>query len=129
MKIQLADKAGFCFGVNRAVDTALNCREKYNKSIYTLGPLIHNNDVVKFLKLKDINSIELEDLDNLKENDVIVIRSHGITPKVFDILKKKKFIIADATCPYVAHIHERVKKYYELGYKIVIVGEIGRAHV
>ncbi|WP_039219594.1 bifunctional 4-hydroxy-3-methylbut-2-enyl diphosphate reductase/30S ribosomal protein S1 [Clostridium novyi] len=129
MKIQLADKAGFCFGVNRAVDTALNCREKYNKSIYTLGPLIHNNDVVKFLKSKDINSIELEDLDNLKENDVIIIRSHGITPKVFDILKKKKFIIADATCPYVAHIHERVKKYYELGYKIVIVGDSNHPEV
>lgn len=129
MKIQLADKAGFCFGVNRAVDTALNSREKYNKPIYTLGPLIHNNDVVKFLKSKDINSIELEDLDNLKENDVIVIRSHGITPKVFDILKEKKFIIADATCPYVAHIHERVKKYYELGYKIVIVGDSNHPEV
>lgn len=129
MKIQLADKAGFCFGVNRAVDTALNCREKYNKSIYTLGPLIHNNDVVKFLKSKDIHSIELEDLDNLKENDVIVIRSHGITPKVLDILKKKKFIIADATCPYVAHIHERVKKYYELGYTIVIVGDSNHPEV
>ncbi|KEI10477.1 4-hydroxy-3-methylbut-2-enyl diphosphate reductase [Clostridium sp. K25] len=128
-KIKLADKAGFCFGVNRAVDTALNSREKYNKPIYTLGPLIHNNDVVKFLKSKDINSIELEDLDNLKENDVIVIRSHGITPKVFDILKEKKFIIADATCPYVAHIHERVKKYYELGYKIVIVGDSNHPEV
>ncbi|KEI00400.1 bifunctional 4-hydroxy-3-methylbut-2-enyl diphosphate reductase/30S ribosomal protein S1 [Clostridium botulinum] len=128
-KIKLADKAGFCFGVNRAVDTALNCREKYNKPIYTLGPLIHNNDVVKFLKSKDINSIESGDLDSLKENDVIVIRSHGITPKVFDILKEKKIIIADATCPYVAHIHERVRKYYDLGYKIVIVGDSNHPEV
>lgn len=122
-KILLADKAGFCFGVKRAVDTAINCSAEYKKPIYTLGPLIHNNDVVEFLKSKNITSIELDELESLKEGDVIIIRSHGVTPDVIKLLNDKNLIIADATCPYVAHIHEKVKKYYELGYQIVIVGD------
>lgn len=121
--IQLADKSGFCFGVKRAVETALKCREKYCKQIYTLGPLIHNNDVVEFLKSKDITSIELEDLNSLNDDDVIVIRSHGVTPKVLKTLGDKNFIIANATCPYVSHIQQKVKEYYSLGYKIIIVGD------
>ncbi|QGU95182.1 bifunctional 4-hydroxy-3-methylbut-2-enyl diphosphate reductase/30S ribosomal protein S1 [Clostridium bovifaecis] len=122
-KITLADKAGFCFGVKRAVDTALNYREKYNRPIYTLGPLIHNNDVVEFLKSKDIHSIEIGELNSLNEGDIIIIRSHGISPKIVEALNKKRLIIADATCPYVAHIQQKVQKYYELGYGIVIVGD------
>lgn len=122
-KITLADKAGFCFGVKRAVDTALNYREKYNRPIYTLGPLIHNNDVVEFLRSKDIYSIEIDKLDSLNEGDIIIIRSHGISPKIIEALNKKGLIVADATCPYVAHIQQKVQKYYELGYSIVIVGD------
>ncbi|PRR75234.1 bifunctional 4-hydroxy-3-methylbut-2-enyl diphosphate reductase/30S ribosomal protein S1 [Clostridium thermopalmarium] len=122
-KIILADKAGFCFGVKRAVDTALKYREKYDKPIYTLGQLIHNNDVVEFLKLKNIYSIEINELDSLKEGDVIIIRSHGISPKILKTLEKKKLIIADATCPYVAHIQQKVEKYSKSGYSIVIVGD------
>lgn len=109
-KILLAEKAGFCFGVKRAVDTAINFSNEYKKPIYTLGPLIHNNDVVEFLKSKNITSIELDELESLKEGDVIIIRSHGVTPNVIELLKDKNLIIADATCPYVAHIHETVKK-------------------
>ncbi|KYH29853.1 MULTISPECIES: bifunctional 4-hydroxy-3-methylbut-2-enyl diphosphate reductase/30S ribosomal protein S1 [Clostridium] len=122
-KIILADKAGFCFGVKRAVDTALKYREKYDKPIYTLGQLIHNNDVVEFLKSKNIYSIEINELDSLKEGDVIIIRSHGISPKILKTLEKKKLIIADATCPYVAHIQQKVEKYSKSGYSIVIVGD------
>jgi (E)-4-hydroxy-3-methyl-but-2-enyl pyrophosphate reductase len=122
-KITLADKAGFCFGVKRAVDTALKYREEYDRPIYTLGPLIHNNDVVEFLKSKDIHSIEIDELYSLKEGDVIIIRSHGISPRIVEILKKKKLIIADATCPYVAHIQQKVEKYYKSGYSVVIVGD------
>jgi len=122
-RITLADSAGFCFGVKRAVDKALNMKEKYNNEIYTLGPLIHNNDVVDFLKEKLIFPIELDNISSLKENDTIIIRSHGISEEALDILKKNKLNIIDATCPYVENIHKKVKEYYDLGYGIIIVGD------
>jgi (E)-4-hydroxy-3-methyl-but-2-enyl pyrophosphate reductase len=122
-KITLADSAGFCFGVKRAVDTALNMKEKYNSEIYTLGPLIHNNDVVNFLKENSILPVELDNISSLKENDTIIIRSHGVSEEALNILKKNKLNIIDATCPYVENIHNKVKKYYDLGYNIIIVGD------
>ena len=88
-KITLADSAGFCFGVKRAVDTALNMKEKYNSEIYTLGPLIHNNDVVNFLKENLIFPIELENINKLKENDTIIIRSHGVSEDSIKYFKEK----------------------------------------
>ncbi len=121
--ITLADSAGFCFGVKRAVDTALNMKEKYESEIYTLGPLIHNNDVVEFLKGNLIVPIELDNIVSLKENDTIIIRSHGVSEEALNILKKHKLNIIDATCPYVENIHKKVKKYYDLGYSIIIVGD------
>ena len=121
--ITLADSAGFCFGVKRAVDTALNMKKKYNNEIYTLGPLIHNNDVVHFLKENLIFPIELDNIESLKENDTIIIRSHGVSQQTLNVLKKNKLNIIDATCPYVENIHKKVKKYYDLGYSIIIVGD------
>jgi (E)-4-hydroxy-3-methyl-but-2-enyl pyrophosphate reductase len=122
-KITLANSAGFCFGVKRAVDTALNIKEKYNNEIYTLGPLIHNNDVVDFLKENLIFPIELDNISSLKENDTIIIRSHGVSEETLDTLKKNKLNVIDATCPYVENIHKKVKKHYDLGYDIIIVGD------
>lgn len=119
----LADKAGFCFGVKRAVDEAINIRKKYNKDIYTLGPLIHNNDVVKFLEKNNIFPIKLEEIDKLNKNDVIIIRSHGITPQVYNTLKDTVDNIIDATCPHVSNIQQKAKEYFDLGYGIVIVGD------
>ncbi|MBU3098881.1 4-hydroxy-3-methylbut-2-enyl diphosphate reductase [Clostridium sp. DSM 17811] len=122
-EITLADSAGFCFGVKRAVDKALEIKGKYNKKIYTLGPLIHNNDVVNFLKENLIYPIELEDITSLEDNDTIIIRSHGVSEETLNILRKTNLNIVDATCPYVENIHKKVKKYYDLGYHIIIVGD------
>ncbi len=123
MNIKLADKAGFCYGVKRAVDVALKCKEKYNKKIYTLGPLIHNNDVVNNLKENNIYPIELDKIDTLNSGDVIIIRSHGISEEDLIKLKNKDLIIVDATCPFVSNIQQKVKKYHKLGYTILIVGD------
>lgn len=123
MEIILAKEAGFCFGVKRAVDEAINVKNRFNKKIYTLGPLIHNNDVVNFLKENDIFSVELNEVDKLDKDDVIIIRSHGVTPRVLDTLNEKGLTIIDATCPYVRNIQKKVREYYNLGYKIVIVGD------
>jgi (E)-4-hydroxy-3-methyl-but-2-enyl pyrophosphate reductase len=122
-EVTLANKAGFCFGVKRAVEETIRLREKYDKDIYTLGPLIHNNDVVKSLEEKGIHSITLEEAYNLKENDVVVIRSHGVGKNVFDHLRGNNVIIENGTCPYVRNIQQKVEEYYNKGYNIIIVGD------
>ena len=122
-KVILAENAGFCFGVQRAVEEALKIQKKYNKRIYTLGPLIHNNDVVKYLENNDIFAVELNDIDTLKEGDVIVIRSHGVSSKVIERLETQKLIVINATCPFVTNIQKKVNKFSNQGYKIVILGD------
>ena len=121
--IILAESAGFCFGVKRAVDETLKIQKKYNKRIYTLGPLIHNNDVVKHLEENNIFSISLEEADKLAEDEVIVIRSHGVSKEVIDRLTDKGLNVINATCPYVSNIQKKVNKYSGEGYNIVILGD------
>ena len=70
-KVKLAKNAGFCFGVQRAVEEAIKIQKEYMKKVYTLGPLIHNNDVVKYLEEHHIFAIYLKDIDTLKKDDVI----------------------------------------------------------
>jgi 4-hydroxy-3-methylbut-2-enyl diphosphate reductase len=89
-KIILAESSGFCFGVKRAVDTAISIQKRYNKKIYTLGPLIHNNDVVKYLEENNIYSMNIDDIALLEQGEVIIIRSHGIAPEVLEKLKDKQ---------------------------------------
>lgn len=123
MSVKLASHAGFCFGVKRAVDLALNARKNVNGMIYTLGPLIHNGEVIKYLESENIYQIDLCEIDRLKPNDVIIIRSHGISLDDFNVLKSHKLSIIDATCPNVLNIQRKVNKYYNEGYSIVIVGD------
>jgi (E)-4-hydroxy-3-methyl-but-2-enyl pyrophosphate reductase len=123
MEVIVAAKAGFCFGVKRAVEEAIKVKHDFNHKIYTLGPLIHNKDVVEYLKENDIYPIELEDISSLTENDAVIIRSHGVTPQVLKQLKDKGIKVIDTTCPYVSNIQRKVKDYYNDGYSIVIVGD------
>lgn len=123
MEVILSKNAGFCFGVKRAVDEAIKIKNKYNKKIYTLGPLIHNKDAVEFLMDNEIYPIKIEAVASLNEGDVVLIRSHGVTPEVFDVLKKEGIIVINATCPYVSNIQQKVKKYYDMGYSVLIVGD------
>ena len=122
-KVILAKNAGFCFGVQRAVNEALKIQKEHNARIYTLGPLIHNNDVVNFLEENNIFSIELDNIDKLNKDDVVVIRSHGVSESVLDKLEKKQLTVLNATCPFVTNIQKKVKKYSKEGYHIVILGD------
>ncbi len=122
-EVILAKNAGFCFGVQRAVEEALKIQKQYNKKIYTLGPLIHNNDVVNYLETNNIYSIELNELHLLTKGDVIVIRSHGVSRDIMNLLNEKELIVINATCPFVTNIQKKVDKYSEIGYKIVILGD------
>lgn len=122
-EVILAKNAGFCFGVQRAVEEALKIQKQYNKKIYTLGPLIHNSDVVNYLERNNIYAIDLNNLHLLVRGDVIVIRSHGVSRNIMNLLAEKELIVVNATCPFVTNIQKKVDKYSELGYKIVILGD------
>jgi len=120
-EIIIAKNSGFCFGVKRAVDTASN--KNIQEKMYTLGPIIHNNDVVSKLEESNVFSIELSKIDSLNESDTIIIRSHGVSKAVMDLLNSKNLNIVDATCPYVTNIHKKVHDYHNQGYSILIVGD------
>ena len=123
MKVTLAKSAGFCFGVKRAVDMVYEqIEDAKERPIYTYGPIIHNEEVVKELAEKGVRVIaEDEDLHVL-EPGTVIIRSHGVGRKVKEELENAGFTIVDATCPFVQKIHRYVAKYAEEGYFVLIVG-------
>ena len=121
MEIRLAKTAGFCFGVKRAVDKVYEQIEK-EKKIYTFGPIIHNEAVVADLERKGVEVIEdVESLSKIKEGSV-VIRSHGVSREIYDILTKQELECIDATCPFVKKIHRIVEKESGEGKQIIIIG-------
>ena len=122
MKMIKAKTAGFCFGVKRAVDTVYEQVKHSEGTIYTYGPIIHNEEVVKDMESKGVVVIRSEgELDRLAEGTVI-IRSHGVEKKIYDKLEKKGIRIVDATCPFVKKIHNIVSKESAAGAHIVIIG-------
>lgn len=121
MNVVLAKTAGFCFGVKRAVDMVYNEIEKEAK-VYTFGPIIHNDEVVADLTKKGIGMIHtIEELKTITEG-TIIIRSHGVSKEIYDIIKAQGLKIVDATCPYVIKIHRIVKEQSESGRHIIIIG-------
>ncbi len=121
--VVVAESAGFCFGVKRAVEIVENqIKETTGKPIYTYGPIIHNEIVVSEFEANGVKVLE-EDvpLDTVKPG-IVIIRSHGVARKVIQELQEKGFEIVDATCPFVLKIHKLVQEFDEKGYRIVIVG-------
>ena len=122
MNVTLAESAGFCFGVKRAVNMVYQEIDKKHVPIYTYGPIIHNEEVVKDLEEKDVKVVQdLAAIDELAKG-IMIIRSHGISKKEYEIIKSAGFEIVDATCPFVLKIHRLVEKYSEMGHYIIIVG-------
>ncbi len=124
MEVIRAKTAGFCFGVKRVVDTVYEQLEKASESttIYTYGPIIHNEEVVKDMKQKGVIVLQSEaELDALTEGTVI-IRSHGVEKAIYDKLNAQGIKIVDATCPFVKKIHNIVQKESTNGNYIIIVG-------
>ena len=118
MKIIVAKTAGFCFGVQRAVNLAYE--ESYKKDVYTYGPIIHNAQVVQSLEKRGIQ--EVDSMDSMNPGSTIIIRSHGVTPAVYDEAKDQKMKIIDATCPYVRKIHKIIEKHKNKDDTLVIIG-------
>ncbi len=123
MEVILAEHAGFCFGVTRAVDEVYNQVEKNEgRQIYTYGPIIHNEAVVSDLEKKGVKVIESEkDLETI-EDGILIIRSHGIRKEIHEFIEKKGIEYVDSTCPFVKRIHNIVEKESAAGKTIVVVG-------
>ena len=124
MKVIKAKTAGFCFGVKRAVDTVYEQlrKKKDGERIYTYGPIIHNEEVIKDMEAKGVEVLRSEEeLESLRGGTVI-IRSHGVEKRIYDILNEKHVRIVDATCPFVRKIHNIVQEQGRDGRYIVIIG-------
>ncbi len=123
-KVTLAKTAGFCFGVQRAVEMVYTEADK-GKKVVTLGPIIHNEQVVSDLEKRGVSVIDetaLSDESVDLSGATVVIRSHGVSKSVYEKLRQKKCEIVDSTCPFVKKIHDTVQEYAAQGYDIVIVG-------
>ena len=124
-RIEIADKAGFCFGVDRAVKIVYNIIENGGKAV-TYGEIIHNESVVNELKSFGVNVINSpEEIEKL-ENTSVVIRSHGVGRDIYELLEKRKPFgvdVCDGTCPFVARIHKIVSEKSAEGFDIIILGD------
>ncbi len=121
MEIIRAKTAGFCFGVDKALNEVLKLVEKSDKNIYTFGPIIHNEQVVDRLKAKGV--LVVEEIEKANSPGYLVIRAHGVPPECYEKLENTGLDTVDATCPYVKKIHRLVNEKYQEGYNIVIVGD------
>ncbi len=130
MEVIKAKSAGFCFGVKKAMETVYQQIEaNTGKSIYTFGPLIHNEEVVKELKSKGVEVVDsVEELKSLKEG-IVIIRSHGVSKDIYKIMEDNGITCVDATCPFVKRIHKIVEKESDAGKKIIIIGNDGHPEV
>ncbi|WP_143145424.1 4-hydroxy-3-methylbut-2-enyl diphosphate reductase [Tepidibacter thalassicus] len=126
MKVKIASYAGFCFGVERAMNMAWKEVEE-NSDVYSLGPLIHNKQAVK--KYEDKGLKVINSLDEAENKSRVIIRSHGVGLKIYEEAKEKGIKIIDATCPFVKKIQDIVYKYYNEEYKIIIVGDYSHPEV
>jgi len=119
MKINLAKSAGFCFGVRRALNIALNS-VKSDTKIQMLGDIVHNEDVVRAIK-----RLGIEKIDKLRKvkNKTLLIRAHGMPLKTFEKAQILGYKIIDATCPMVKEIHKTARDAELKGYKIIVIGD------
>ena len=123
MEVKVAKTAGFCFGVQRAVDKVYELIDSCQDRLFTLGPIIHNEEVVNDLAKKGVRVASEEELKTLPKGSTVVIRSHGVGKKVYDQLKECGLSYVDVTCPFVLKIHRIVEKESKAGSHIVIIGD------
>lgn len=123
MEVKLAKTAGFCFGVKRAVDTVYKEAEKNQETIYTFGPIIHNEQVVEDLKKNGVLVVNTtEKLKALPKGTTVIVRSHGVGKSVYTLMEECGLHVVDATCPFVKKIHRIAERESNAGKRIVIIG-------
>ena len=128
MEVRLAQCAGFCFGVKRAVDQVYEL-VKTGKAIYTYGPIVHNEAVVRDLEKKGVRVIESREELEALSSGCVVIRAHGVPRSIYELLERKKLEYVDATCPFVKRIHRIVERESGEGRHIIVIGNAGHPEV
>lgn len=120
MKIKVAEQAGYCYGVERALRMTGEAAESRRKPIHTLGPIIHNPQVVEGFAAKGVRQVS--DISEVG-NGTIIVRTHGVDPVVIEQGRAKGLAIVDATCPFVAKAQQRAAELVAEGYNLIIIGE------
>jgi 4-hydroxy-3-methylbut-2-enyl diphosphate reductase len=127
LKVAVDQNSGFCWGVVRTIDIAEQELHE-SKKLYSLGDIIHNPIEIERLQEKGLATISLEDLKDVKDAKVL-IRAHGEPPETFRRAKELGIELIDATCPVVTKVQERIRKFYDNGYQVVIFGKKDHAEV
>lgn len=129
MKVIKAKTAGFCFGVKRAVDKVYEQTERSKLPVYTFGPIIHNEEVVRDLENRGVKVLNSEQELSQLQKGTVIIRSHGVPQKIYDIIEKNGLSLVDATCPFVKKIHRIVSEQSEEGAQVIIIGNASHPEV
>jgi 4-hydroxy-3-methylbut-2-enyl diphosphate reductase len=120
MQVILAERAGFCWGVKRAIDLAMAARQKANGIVYVLGHLVHNEAVVAQLDQRGIKVIE--HLSEAEPGRAVLITAHGLDYKIVQKAKEDGFQVIDTTCPIIQKVHRFTRQFLLEGRQIVIIG-------
>jgi len=128
MKITVARSAGFCFGVKRAIDMALDtAAHTQGRSVQMLGDIVHNERVVG--QIDDAGVQVIQSLEESDPNGVLLVRAHGTGPQTYEQARARGMETVDATCPLVTDIHDKVRELAEEGYPVVVIGDHGHDEV
>ena len=128
LEIITAKRAGFCFGVKRAMDITVEMAKESGRGVYTLGPIIHNPQVIAKLEEDGILPINEDEIRG-REISALIIRTHGIPCHLYDNISSQGIRIIDATCPFVKKAQRYAKLLKENGYQVVILGDINHPEV
>ena len=123
MKIELSKYSGYCFGVKRALKLTKEALAKHNndgKKVFTLGSIIHNPGVEKELSKQGL--ISIDDIGDMEDGNIFVIRSHGMSPILIDVLKERNIDIIDTTCPFVKKAQSKASELEEMGFFVAVIG-------
>jgi len=125
-RVVLAEIAGFCFGVRRAVEMTAAFRREHAGRVTTLGPIIHNEQVIARMREEGVETAA--ELDAIQEGTV-VLSAHGVSPAVVAQARNQGLQLLDVTCPFVTKVHARAKLLHEQGYQVLLVGDRGHTEV
>ena len=122
-KIHLANPRGFCAGVDRAIEMVELALKKWGRPIYVRHEIVHNTHVVNDLKKK--GAVFVDELEECPSDRPVIFSAHGVPKSVPELAEKRQMLFVDATCPLVTKVHNEIKRYYDNGYKIIMIGHRG----
>lgn len=132
MNVTIDQHSGFCWGVVRTVQIAEDqlAKERTERNVYVLGHIIHNPKEIERLEAKGLKTVSVDDFDSLAHRGAkVIIRAHGEPPSTYRKAWECGIEIVDATCPVVTKLQERVRKFYDQGYQVVVFGKKDHAEV